>query len=256
MNKITVVIADDSKEFCGEIKNYAALSKDIEIIGVAHDGLTAVDMVAKLSPMILLLDDVMPGLDGLGVLEKINSLNLQVRPKIITLSSYISEDFVRRAYELGSNYQMSKTISPDHIISRLRMIIENSSKKKNHENLNNYHDIEALVTEAIHEVGVPAHIKGYEYLRESILMVLRDRELINSVTKQLYPAVAKKHRTSASRVERAIRHAIEVAWNRGDTETLNNIFGFTINQSKGKPTNSEFIAMISDNLRLELKKAQ
>lgn len=255
MNKITVVIADDNKDFCSDIKNYAALSKDVEIVGVAHDGLAAVDMVAKLKPMILLLDDVMPGLDGLGVLEKLNSLNLQSRPKIITLSSYISEDFVKRAYELGSNYQMSKTISPDHIINRLKMIIENSSKPKNTEAYKNY-DAESMVTEAIHQVGVPAHIKGYEYLRESILMVLSDRELINSVTKQLYPAVAKKHKTSASRVERAIRHAIEVAWNRGDTETLNNIFGFTINQAKGKPTNSEFIAMISDNLRLELKKAQ
>ena len=133
------------------------------------------------------------------------------------------------------------------------MIAQNSGYRKAPKLQSN--DLESVVTSAIHEVGVPAHIKGYQYLRESILMVLNDRDLLNGITKQLYPSVAKKYNTSSSRVERAIRHAIEVAWNRGDTDTLNGIFGFTINQAKGKPTNSEFIAMISDNLRLELKKA-
>lgn len=253
MEKITVVIADNNKSFCNDFKDYASLTKDIEIVGVAHDGLTAVEMVTREKPMIMLLDAVLPALDGLGVLERLNSLKLVHKPKIITLSTYLSEDFVENAYRLGANYQMSKTISIDHIINRIRMIAQNSGYRKAPKLQSN--DLESVVTSAIHEVGVPAHIKGYQYLRESILMVLNDRDLLNGITKQLYPSVAKKYSTSSSRVERAIRHAIEVAWNRGDTDTLNGIFGFTINQAKGKPTNSEFIAMISDNLRLELKKA-
>ena len=254
MEKITVVIADNNKSFCNDFKDYASLTKDVEIVGITHDGLSAIDMVAREKPMIFLLDAVLPGLDGLGVLEKLNSMKLVSRPKIITLSTYLSDDFVENAYRLGANYQMSKTISIDHIINRIRMIVQNSGYVPPAQKIIG-NDLESVVTSAIHEVGVPAHIKGYQYLREAILMVLDDRDLLNGITKQLYPSVAKKYGTSSSRVERAIRHAIEVAWNRGDTDTLNGIFGFTINQAKGKPTNSEFIAMISDNLRLELKKA-
>lgn len=255
MDKLTVMIADDSREFCNEFKSYAALTKDIEVVGVAYDGLSAVDMIAKCKPMLLILDDVMPGLDGLGVLEKLRMMNLSPRPKIITVPSYISEDFVENAYKLGANYQMAKSVGIDHIVNRLRLIAQNAMGGRTTSRYRK-NDTESVVTSAIHEVGIPAHIKGYEYLREAIMIVLDNRDMINSVTKELYPTVAKKYSTSPSRVERAIRHAIEVAWNRGDTDTLNNIFGFTINQSKGKPTNSEFIAMISDNLRLELKKAQ
>lgn len=256
MQKITVLLADDSREFCNEFKKYASLTKDIEVVGTAHDGLAALNMVAQLTPMILLLDDVMPKLDGIGVIEQINSMNINPKPKIITISSFSSEAYNKILIEYGVHFQLSKTYSFELIMNRIRMIGDNSFGKKSRKNTIRANDIECVVTSELHKVGIPAHIKGYEYLREAILMVLNDRELINSVTKQLYPDVAKKYKTSPSRVERAIRHAIEVAWSRADTDTLDEVFGYTINQAKGKPTNSEFIAMISDNLRLDLKMAQ
>ena len=165
-----------------------------------------------------------------------------------------TDEFMANAYKLGVNYAMSRKIDINEIIDRCKMVLKNPTIKSKSEKLR-IEDVESLVTDMIHEVGVPAHIKGYSYLRVAIMLVLEDRQLIESITKLLYPTVAKRFNTSASRVERAIRHAIEVAWDRGDTDTLNNIFGFTINQSKGKPTNSEFIAMISDKLRLKMKKA-
>jgi len=256
MQKITVLLADDSKEYCDEFKKYASLTKDIDVVGTAHDGLAALEMVSELKPMILILDDVMPRLDGIGVIERLNSMSLVPKPKIITVSSFTSEAFNKLLTEFGVHYQLSKTYSMELIMNRIRMIGGNGFGKKSTRSFSRSGDIECIVTAELHKVGIPAHIKGYEYLREAILMVLDDRELINSVTKQLYPAVAKKHSTSPSRVERAIRHAIEVAWSRADTDTLDEVFGFTINQEKGKPTNSEFIAMISDNLRLDLKIAQ
>lgn len=257
MQKITVLIADDSREYCEEFKKYASLTKDIDVIGAAHDGLAALEMAAELKPMILVLDDVMPKLDGIGVIERINNWTDMPRPKIITLSSFTSETYNRMLTEFGVHYQLYKTYSMELIMNRIRMIGGNGMpSKKGVQNKARYSDTECMVTSELHKVGIPAHIKGYEYLREAILMVLNERELINSVTKQLYPSVAKKHKTSSSRVERAIRHAIEVAWSRADTDTLDEVFGYTINQAKGKPTNSEFIAMISDNLRLELKMAQ
>lgn len=268
LEKIKLVIADDSRDFCRIFKDYLSTVPEIELVGLASDGLVTLEVIESKRPDVLLLDNVMPFLDGLGVLARLNEAGLKESLKVIMISGSLSDDFIINASRLGADYIMSRRMSVEEIINKIRMVMEKpdidaitpnagldirlrGGRQSRVKNLSN--DVEKTVTTIIHEIGVPAHIKGYTYLREAIMLVLKDTDLINSITKQLYPTVAKMHNTSSSRVERAIRHAIEVAWDRGDTETLNNIFGFTINQNKGKPTNSEFIAMISDKLRLEMK---
>lgn len=254
MNKIKLMVVDDNKEFCWLVRDYAEMQDDIDFIGSAHDGLSALDMIKSKKPDVVLLDNVMPQLDGIGVLNHLQNFPAKDRPKIVTVTACPTDEFMTNAYRLGVNYAMSRKIDINEMFDRCRMVLKNTPAQAKSEKLT-VEDIEGKVTAMIHEVGVPAHIKGYAYLRVAIMLVLEDGQLIESITKLLYPTVAKKFNTSASRVERAIRHAIEVAWDRGDTDTLNSIFGFTINQSKGKPTNSEFIAMISDKLRLEMRKA-
>lgn len=253
MNKIKIMVADDNKEFCNFIRDYVSTQDDMEFVGAAFDGISALDMIRTRKPDVLLLDNVMPQLDGIGVLNHLQNFKPEDRPRVVTVTACPTDVFMSNAYKLGVSYAMSRKLDINEIIDRCRMVANNKPLNVKDEKLDVL-DIESMVTSTIHEIGVPAHIKGYSYLRESIILVLEDRQLIESITKQLYPTVAKKFNTSSSRVERAIRHAIEVAWDRGDTDTLNNIFGFTINQAKGKPTNSEFIAMISDKLRLQLKK--
>ena len=225
----------------------------------------------ELKPDILLLDIIMPHLDGLGVLEKLGETNLEKSPLVIILSAVGQDKITQKAISLGAQYYIVKPFDINVLIKRMKELKNYQptqfkggfitreikaqyidiapDKKKNQENL------EALVTNIIHEVGVPAHIKGYQYLREAIMMVIKDTDVINQITKQLYPEIADKYHTTPSRVERAIRHAIEVAWGRGEQSAVENIFGYTVSAAKGKPTNSEFIAMISDKLRLELKSA-
>lgn len=269
--KITVLLADDNSEFTMTLSSYLEREEQIQIIGIAKDGNEAYDMVVKLQPDILLLDVIMPHLDGLGVLEKLGETDLEKKPLSIILSAVGQDKITQRAISLGAQYYIVKPFDINVLIKRMKELKNYQptqfkgglitreikaqyidiapEKKKNQENL------EALVTNIIHEVGVPAHIKGYQYLREAIMMVIQDTEVINQITKQLYPDIADKYHTTPSRVERAIRHAIEVAWGRGEQSTVENIFGYTVSAAKGKPTNSEFIAMIADKLRLELKSA-
>ncbi|MBR1653473.1 MAG: sporulation transcription factor Spo0A [Clostridia bacterium] len=250
---------------------YLKEEKDLEVVGVAKDGKEASELISITKPDIAILDVIMPHLDGLGVLEKINESQMEKKPICIMLSAVGQEKITQRAIDLGAQYYIIKPFEIEVLIKRIREIktfgtmgnrvsfinkeirapyIEIQQEKKNaSENL------EALVTNIIHEVGVPAHIKGYQYLREAIMMVVKDIDVINQITKQLYPEIANKYHTTPSRVERAIRHAIEVAWARGQVDTVESIFGYTVSTSKGKPTNSEFIAMIADKLRLELKTA-
>ena len=254
MDKIKLMVVDDNKEFCKLVRDYVQIQDDIEFVGAAFDGISALEIIKSKKPDVILLDNVMPELDGLGVLNHLKNFPAEERPKVITVTACPTNEFMNNAYKLGVNYAMSRKIDINDMLDRCRMVVRNTPAKATYTTIT-AEDMERKVTEMIHEVGVPAHIKGYSYLRVAIMMVMEDGQLIESITKLLYPTVAKKFNTSSSRVERAIRHAIEVAWNRGDTDTLNNIFGFTINQAKGKPTNSEFIAMISDKLRLELKRA-
>lgn len=275
-DKITVLIADDNAEFANNLAGYVERG-GMEVIGMARDGNEAFDMVSNVQPDILLLDVIMPHLDGIGVLEKISNSNISKQPICIMLSAVGQDKITQRALELGAEYYIVKPFDINLLVKRMRELKENKPIQFKNTTMNtnnmevneirtpyiqispeatkNEENLEALVTNVIHEVGVPAHIKGYQYLREAIMLVVNDIEIINQITKQLYPEIAEKFSTTPSRVERAIRHAIEVAWGRGKTDAVENIFGYTVSAAKGKPTNSEFIAMIADKLRLELKSA-
>lgn len=265
-NKISVVIADDNKEFCNILNDYLLNQRDIIVTGVAKDGIEALKLIEEKKPDLIVLDIIMPHLDGLGVLERLNTINMDPMPRVIVLSAVGQDKITQRAITLGADYYVVKPFDMDVFTKRIRQMFNNiissdqakktislieteEIKVKKSEPL----DLESEITNIIHEIGVPAHIKGYMYLREAISMVVNDVELLSAVTKELYPSIAKKFNTTASRVERAIRHAIEVAWSRGQVETINRIFGYTIHNGKGKPTNSEFIAMVADKLRLKNK---
>ena len=269
--KIKVLVSDDNQDFAKTLVSYLSKDEDLEIVGVARDGQEAYDKIVESKPDIALLDIIMPHLDGLGVLEKLNSTNLEKKPMCIILSAVGQDKITQKAIELGAQYYIVKPFDINVLIKRIKELkyYQPSQGKSNiisREIRSQYIDIspdkqkkqenlEALVTNVIHEVGVPAHIKGYQYLREAIVMAVSDIDMINQITKQLYPEIAEKYHTTPSRVERAIRHAIEVAWGRGRQDVVENIFGYTVSAAKGKPTNSEFIAMIADKLRLELKSA-
>jgi two-component system, response regulator, stage 0 sporulation protein A len=260
---IKVVIADDNKEFGDILCEYLNSQEDIEVTGIAHDGIEACDMIISKMPDIAVLDIIMPHLDGLGVLEKVNSTSMEKRPLFIVLSAVGQDKITQRALSLGAEYYIVKPFDMDVLISRIRQLKDvHSSPIIRCENQGNQSisrfskpkkNLEVEVTNIMHEIGVPAHIKGYQYLRDAIMMVVKNLDIINSITKQLYPAIAREYNTTPSRVERAIRHAIEVAWSRGQIEIIDKLFGYTVSVGKGKPTNSEFIAMIADKLRLELK---
>ena len=269
--KITVLIADDNPEFAMTLASYLRKENDMDIVGMVKDGEEAYELIKKLKPDVVLLDIIMPHLDGLGVLEKLNENQIDKMPICIILSAVGQDKITQRAINLGAQYYVVKPFEIKLLIKRIREI-KNYQPEKQKNNFigkeiksqyieidlnkrNNEENVEALVTNIIHEVGVPAHIKGYQYLREAIIMAIEDIDVINQITKQLYPDISKKYHTTPSRVERAIRHAIEVAWGRGQQEVVENIFGYTVSAAKGKPTNSEFIAMIADKLRLELKSA-
>ena len=273
--KISILIADDNNEFANTLTEYLEKDEDIKVLGKAKNGNEAYEMIVSGRPDVVLLDVIMPHLDGLGVLERLNMTHMEKRPMCIMLSAVGQDKITNRAINLGAQYYVVKPFDIELLIKRIKDLrnsktVQNTNTTSNlfitretktpyieipEENKKSDKGIEALVTNVIHEVGVPAHIKGYQYLREAIIMVVNDIDIINQITKQLYPDIADKYKTTPSRVERAIRHAIEVAWGRGQADVVENIFGYTISASKGKPTNSEFIAMIADKLRLELKSA-
>lgn len=265
--KISVLIADDNMEFAYTLKRCFDVHDNMEVVDIARDGEDAFKKILEYKPDVVLLDVIMPHLDGIGVLEKINKADLEKYPFCVMISAVGQDKVTAQAISLGAQYYVVKPFDIEVLIKRIEELKEyRMSGKSNNfvvrEPKSSYIDIpksednlEALVTNIIHEVGVPAHIKGYQYLREAIMMVVDNIEIINQITKQLYPEIARKFKTTPSRVERAIRHAIEIAWGRGKLETTENIFGYTVDNIKGKPTNSEFIAMIADKLRLEMKSA-
>ncbi len=266
-SKISVLIADDNKEFCSILNDYLLNQRDIVVTGIAKDGREALELIVERKPDLVILDIIMPHLDGLGVLERLNTMDLEKMPRIIILSAVGQDKITQQAITLGAYYYTVKPFDMEVFTKRIREMFSNAPV----ENVRSSYatssiistptdnrakvpmDLETEITNIIHEVGVPAHIKGYMYLREAITMVVNDMELLSAVTKELYPSIAKKYNTTASRVERAIRHAIEVAWGRGQVDAINRLFGYTIHGDKGKPTNSEFIAIIADKLRLKNK---
>lgn len=258
--KIKVILADDNREFTELLREYLTSQEDIDVIGVASNGNEVLSLLEEKVPDVLILDIIMPHLDGLAVLEKIQQLNLSPMPRIMMLTAFGQEEITKKAVELGASYYILKPFDMEVMANRLRQIAGVASSNEGIRPSANARmqvlpsrgkNLDQNITSIIHEIGVPAHIKGYLYLREAITMVYNDVELLGSITKILYPAIGKKYNTTASRVERAIRLAIEVAWSRGNMESIGQLFGYTVSNSKAKPTNSEFIAMVADKLRLE-----
>jgi len=278
LHKIEVLLADDNREFANLLSEYIGEQEDLSVAGVAYNGEEVMEMIEEkgIVPDVLILDIIMPHLDGLGVLERLRELNLDPAPKIVMLTAFGQENITQKAVQLGASYYILKPFDMDVLVSRIRQLAAGpvptmtgsvvsggtlsafGSQMRKRPSLlqakpQGKLNLDASITNIIHEVGVPAHIKGYQYLRDAITMVYNNIELLSAVTKTLYPAIAEKYRTTPSRVERAIRHAIEVAWTRGNIDSISHLFGYTINISKAKPTNSEFIAMVADKLRIEHK---
>lgn len=258
MENIKVVLADDNRDFTEMMYEFISQQEDMEVVGVAYNGNEVLHLLERGIPDVLILDIIMPHLDGLGVLEHMQQLNLEPKPIIIMLTAFGHENVSQKAVELGASYYILKPFDMEVLVNRIRQTVGHPSFSQSFQATDQTvekrdRNLDSNITSIIHEVGVPAHIKGYMYLRDAIAMVYRDVELLGSVTKVLYPKIAEMYDTSPSRVERAIRHAIEVAWNRGNVESLNEMFGYTISMTKAKPTNSEFIAMVADKLRIEHK---
>lgn len=243
----TVLLADANEEFRTMLRESIEKDEGFTVVGSVGDGIEALQLLEALQPDVAVLDLVLPGMDGLAVLEKLREAELET--KTVLYSAFYTDQTLSRAAELGASFFLPKPFTAEAMRDRLHNLFSWGEPKAEPDL-----DLKDMVTEIIHEVGVPAHIKGYQYLRYAIVLTVKDMEIINAVTKVLYPAVAERFTTTPSRVERAIRHAIEVAWDRGDLETLQKYFGYTVNGAKGKPTNSEFIAMIADRLTLEIKR--
>lgn len=262
MIRTKVLIADDNERMVSQLSELISAQEDMEVVATASDGVEAVEKLQSYAPDVVLLDIIMPKLDGLGVMEKVREMNIQGnQPEFIVISAIGQDIVTENAFELGAAYYILKPFNNDVVLTRIRKlrscfkgkfvstsngVYENSFGRREQ-------NLESDVTNIIHEIGVPAHIKGYQYLRDAIMMSVNDGEMLNSITKLLYPSIAKQHKTTPSRVERAIRHAIEVAWSRGKMDTIDELFGYTVNNGKGKPTNSEFVALIADRIRLEYK---
>ena len=274
-DKIKIVLADDNALLVENLKNSILTNKNMDIVGVCNDGLEVINLLKTHEPDVLVCDVIIPNLDGLGILERVNSLGLSKVPKIILMSSMNSENIINKALELGANYYLIKPFESDLLIKRINdistantysIISKNSLDIYQNSYINNKFSLDFIsssdsmekqITNIIHAIGVPPHVKGYGFLREAIKMVIENIDLLNAVTKQLYPGIAKKYGTTSSRVERAMRHAIEIAWNRGDDIMIRQLFSHTLRvDNKNKPTNSEFIAVIADKLRLEMDLAK
>jgi two-component system response regulator (stage 0 sporulation protein A) len=262
--KTNIIIADHNKEFCNILNDYLLTQKDIVVAGIAENGIEALKLIEEKKPDLVVLDIIMPILDGLGVLERLNTMDLDPLPHVIVLSAVGQGKTTQRAISLGADCYVVNRFNMEVLIRRIRQTLNNTicsddvkktltylDKTESKINKNQPVDMIAQITNIIHEIGVPAHIKGYMYLREAINLIMNDIDLLSAVTKELYPLIGKNFNTTASRVERAMRHAIEVAWNRGQVETINKNFGYTIRNKKGSPTNSEFIAMVADKLKLQ-----
>lgn len=273
MENVNVVIVDDNPMILNTLDEVISSEAGLSVIGRADNGKDAIDMIKDTQPDVVLLDLVMPQMDGITVVENIKKKTSMLKnPAFIILSAVGGEQMTEEAFQAGANYFLMKPFDMDILVNKIRRIgkrpvrpvpgkvleapLKAATPEEAAMNREEYmkEHLETDITKMLHELGIPAHIKGYQYLRDAISMVVRDREMMEAVTKILYPEIAKKNYTSSSRVERAIRHAIEVAWGRGSLEVIDELFGYTISTGKGKPTNSEFIALIADKICLDYKK--
>ena len=249
--RTSILIADNSEEFCGSLSTALQRTERFNLVGTACDGEQAMQLLEERKPDILVLDLMLAKKDGLSILKSMTGW--ERRPAVVATSGFMTDYVASAAAGLGVAYLILKPCDMEALVDRLEELRGDSGRPALPRKSAPGQSIEALVTGIIHEIGVPAHIKGYQYLREAIIIAVGDMDVINAITKVLYPQVAKTFQTTPSRVERAIRHAIEVAWDRGDLDTLQRFFGYTVSNTKGKPTNSEFIALIADKLQLQLK---
>lgn len=260
MEKLKVAIADDNDMMLKMLDDIVESDEDLNVIGMAKDGEEAYELIRDKQPDVVLLDVIMPKVDGLGVLHRVREdAAIKKTPCFIMVSAAGGEQVTEDAFALGADYYIMKPFDKNAVLSHIKRTgMGRADREKAGQTLEKEIPyelaLEADVTNMIHEIGVPAHIKGYQYLRDAIALSVEDQEMMGSVTKILYPAIAKRNQTTASRVERAIRHAIEVAWGRGKMETIDEVFGYTVSTAKGKPTNSEFIALIADKILLEYKR--
>ena len=252
--KVKVLIADENVEFRATLKENF-IRAGIDVVEEASSGVDLLPKIKRTEPDVVIIDAWLPKSDAVQIIKKSKLLFAppKLAPDFILLSYSTSPNLFTEATEEGAAYCLQKPVEFQSLCDRIVRICKNRNKAQNAPAEMHNNDLEAQVTAIIHNIGVPAHVKGYKYMRTAILMTIDDGDLINAVTKILYPSVAKKYQTTPSRVERAIRHAIEIAWDRGDIDTLNSYFGYTIQNDRGKPTNSEFIAMIADNVRLKNK---
>ena len=263
-NRLKVLISEDCAEFDREaLDMFKHYSMDLSFL--PKDGFKVIEIIENSCPDVVIMDLFMPRIDAIGIITTIRKNRRIELPMFIVISNFGRPSLEREVISAGASHFLIKPVNYSDIIEKILQITYNNTLNSERPATANKPDLiklhtgdssmELKITEILHQIGVPAHIKGYHYLRSSILMSVENPDIINSVTKQLYPSVAQNFETTPSRVERAIRHAIEVAWDRGDVDVLNSYFGYTIHNSRGKPTNSEFIAMISDKLRLQLKSA-
>ncbi len=255
VSMIKVLLIDDNRDFCELVKEYINSQEDMEVIGVANNGMEGLDLIESKGPDVVILDIIMPYLDGIGVLEELNKRGRDPEMKIIMLTAFGHQEVTQRIVDLGADYYILKPFDLEKLVDRIQQLMSPMSQGGIDGPLprRRGQDMDIRVTDIMHQIGVPAHIRGYMYLREAILMVIDKIELLGAVTKELYPRVAEKYNTTPSRVERAIRHAIEVSWERGNIKAIYNIFGSSVATESGKPTNSQFIAKIADKLRLEIR---
>ena len=254
MAKTRLLVIDDNKELVTMIKEYFKEHADIEVSLDANDGVEGLKLIEKKEDLydVIILDLIMPNKDGISVLEKMKKMNMD--KKIIVLTSYNTPDVIRKVSEVGVNYYILKPFELVDLEKRILQLVDNVNF--NSKSLDLYHNnLQISTTKILHELGVPSHIKGYQYIREGIIMLYEKPEVIGGITKELYPEVAEKYNTTVSRVERAIRHAIEVSWNRGNWQLMEEIFGHSVDIDKAKPTNSEFIVTVADKLRLDFNKS-
>ena len=262
MSGISVAIADDNERILDLLGDVIGSDKDLNLVGKANNGEDAYELIRNKQPDVVLLDLIMPKMDGLSVMEQINhDKEIRKHPNFIVITAIGQERITEDAFKKGANYYILKPFNNEMVLNRVksaRQLLKNemggAKVERQQTEQSPSVNLEARVTDMIHEIGIPAHIKGYHYLRDAIIMAVEDMDVLNAITKILYPTIAKNHKTTASRVERAIRHAIEVAWSRGKLDTLDDLFGYTVSNGKGKPTNSEFIALLSDKIRLDYKR--
>ncbi len=260
MEHLSVAIADDNQKILDILGEIISTDKELDLVGKAKNGEEMCQIIKDRKPDVVLLDLIMPKMDGLTVMEKVGQdSTVGKRPYFIVITAVGQEKITEDAFNKGANYYVMKPFNNRMLLERIKSVrnLSRNSDRKSEENttdnMQKTENLESRVTNMLHEIGIPAHIKGYHYLRDAIIMAVNDMDVLNAITKILYPTVAKKYQTTSSRVERAIRHAIEVAWSRGKLDTLDELFGYTVSTGKGKPTNSEFIALIADTIQLEYR---